>query len=227
MNSKVKYLLLLLGIIAFYFSFSGFNTNFWDMLISSLSYQPLIIILLLITIFNVINIISKQNTNYLVLCRFNNLKEYYKSLVKSILKENFYTITLFILLVLSASFIGSNQNFKLLLDFSIVIYYFLKFFLLINIISILICIIYLNFKEKGTVIFTIIMLISTIPCDSLKTITISNLKQYPFKLIDYLTYLHYDTILHDILSYLLYISILLVIISLFKYLFFNKRKDLI
>lgn len=234
MIDKVKYSLLLIGIIVFYLSFGGYNSNFWQMILLSFSYQPLILILLFVMIFNVIKTINVFNTNYLVLCRFNNLKEYYKKIIKNIIKENFYILTIFIILVISVSLIGCMGNFTILKDdyynisyLTIDIYYFTKLFILTNILSALSVVIYLTLKNNGLVMYTGLLLISSFSNDKLKNITISSITKYPIRFIDYVTYLHYDNILHDVLSYLLYISLLLLIISIFKHLFLRKRRDLI
>ena len=88
MKNKLYFLLLLFGMLVFVLTYGGPQSNFWNTLILSISFKPLIMILLLIIILDNINTIKSINNNYLVLCRFKNLKEYYNKILKTIIKNN-------------------------------------------------------------------------------------------------------------------------------------------
>ena len=66
MKNKLSFLLLLFGMLVFVLTYGGPQSNFWNTLISSISFKPLIMILLLIIILDNINTIKSINNNYLI-----------------------------------------------------------------------------------------------------------------------------------------------------------------
>ena len=164
MKNKLYFLLLLFGMLVFVLTYGGPQSNFWNTLISSISFKPLIMILLLIIILDNINTIKSINNNYLVLCRFKNLKEYYNKILKTIIKNNTIIIIMFIILSISFSLLSSLSNFEIISNTLIItiIYYYLKLFILINLLSIISTNICLLFNYNATIIFTIILILSTL-----------------------------------------------------------------
>lgn len=229
MKNKLYFLLLLFGMLVFVLTYGGPQSNFWNTLISSISFKPLIMILLLIIILDNINTIKSINNNYLVLCRFKNLKEYYNKILKTIIKNNTIIIIIFIILSISFSLLSSLSNFEIISNTLIItiIYYYLKLFILINLLSIISTNICLLFNYNATIIFTIILILSTLINNHTDNKIISSIIDYPILFINYLRVLNYKPPIHDILSFILYISLLILIEIILKYQFINKRKDII
>lgn len=229
MKNKLYFLLLLFGMLVFVLTYGGPQSNFWNTLILSISFKPLIMILLLIIILDNINTIKSINNNYLVLCRFKNLKEYYNKMLKTIIKNNTIIIIIFIILSISFSLLSSLSNFEIISNTLIItiIYYYLKLFILINLLSIISTNIYLLFNYNATIIFTIILILSTLINNYTDNKIISSIIDYPILFINYLRVLNYKPLIHDILSFILYISLLILIEVILKYQFINKRKDII
>ena len=215
MKNKLYFLLLLFGMLVFVLTYGGPQSNFWNTLILSISFKPLIMILLLIIILDNINTIKSINNNYLVLCRFKNLKEYYNKILKTIIKNNTIIIIIFIILSISFSLLSSLSDFEIISHTLIItiIYYYLKLFILIN--------------YNATIIFTIILILSTLINNYTDNKIISSIIDYPILFINYLRVLNYKPPIHDILSFMLYISLLILIEIILKYQFINKRKDII
>lgn len=229
MKNKLYFLLLLFGMLVFVLTYGGPQSNFWNTLISSISFKPLIMILLLIIILDNINTIKSINNNYLVLCRFKNLKEYYNKILKTIIKNNTIIIIIFIILSISFSLLSSLSNFEIISNTLIItiIYYYLKLFILINLLSIISTNICLLFNYNATIIFTIILILTTLINNCPDNKIISSIIDYPILFINYLRVLNYKPLIHDILSFILYISLLILIEVILKYQFINKRKDII
>ena len=229
MKNKLSFLLLLFGMLVFVLTYGGPQSNFWNTLISSISFKPLIMILLLIIILDNINTIKSINNNYLVLCRFKNLKEYYNKILKTIIKNNTIIIIIFIIVSISFSLLSSLSNFEIISNTLIItiIYYYLKLFILINLLSIISTNICLLFNYNATIIFTMILILSTLINNYTDNKIISSIIDYPILFINYLRVLNYKPLIHDILSFILYISLLILIEVILKYQFINKRKDII
>lgn len=229
MKNKLYFLLLLFGMLVFVLTYGGPQSNFWNTLISSISFKPLIMILLLIIILDNINTIKSINNNYLVLCRFKNLKEYYNKILKTIIKNNTIIIIIFIILSISFSLLSSLSNFEIISNTLIItiIYYYLKLFILINLLSIISTNICLLFNYNATIIFTMILILSILINNCPDNKIISSIIDYPILFINYLRVLNYKPLIHDILSFILYISLLIFIEIILKYQFINKRKDII
>lgn len=229
MKNKLYFLLLLFGMLVFVLTYGGPQSNFWNTLISSISFKPLIMILLLIIILDNINTLKSINNNYLVLCRFKNLKEYYNKILKTIIKNNTIIIIIFIIVSISFSLLSSLSNFEIISNTLIItiIYYYLKLFILINLLSIISTNICLLFNYNATIIFTIILILSTLINNYTDNKIISSIIDYPILFINYLWVLNYKPPIHDILSFILYISLLIFIEIILKYQFINKRKDII
>lgn len=229
MKNKLYFLLLLFGMLVFVLTYGGPQSNFWNTLILSISFKPLIMILLLIIILDNINTIKSINNNYLVLCRFKNLKEYYNKILKTIIKNNTIIIIIFIILSISFSLLSSLSNFEIISNTLIItiIYYYLKLFILINLLSIISTNICLLFNYNATIIFTMILILSTLINNYTDNKIISSIIDYPILFINYLRVLNYKPLIHDILSFILYISLLILIEVILKYQFINKRKDII
>ena len=229
MKNKLYFLLLLFGMLVFVLTYGGPQSNFWNTLISSISFKPLIMILLLIIILDNINTIKSINNNYLVLCRFKNLKEYYNKILKTIIKNNTIIIIIFIIVSISFSLLSSLSNFEIISNTLIItiIYYYLKLFILINLLSIISTNICLLFNYNATIIFTMILILSILINNCPDNKIISSIIDYPILFINYLRVLNYKPLIHDILSFILYISLLILIEVILKYQFINKRKDII
>lgn len=229
MKNKLYFLLLLFGMLVFVLTYGGPQSNFWNTLILSISFKPLIMILLLIIILDNINTIKSINNNYLVLCRIKNLKEYYNKILKTIIKNNTIIIIIFIILSISFSLLSSLSNFEIISNTLIItiIYYYLKLFILINLLSIISTNICLLFNYNATIIFTMILILSTLINNYTDNKIISSIIDYPILFINYLRVLNYKPLIHDILSFILYISLLILIEVILKYQFINKRKDII
>ncbi len=229
MKNKLSFLLLLFGMLVFVLTYGGPQSNFWNTLISSISFKPLIMILLLIIILDNINTIKSINNNYLVLCRFKNLKEYYNKILKTIIKNNTIIIIIFIIVSISFSLLSSLSNFEIISNTLIItiIYYYLKLFILINLLSIISTNICLLFNYNATIIFTMILILSILINNCPDNKIISSIIDYPILFINYLRVLNYKPLIHDILSFILYISLLILIEVILKYQFINKRKDII
>ena len=229
MKNKLYFLLLLFGMLVFVLTYGGPQSNFWNTLILSISFKPLIMILLLIIILDNINTIKSINNNYLVLCRFKNLKEYYNKILKTIIKNNTIIIIIFIIVSISFSLLSSLSNFEIISNTLIItiIYYYLKLFILINLLSIISTNICLLFNYNATIIFTIILILSILINNYTDNKIISSIIDYPILFINYLRVLNYKPQIHDILSFMLYISLLILIEIILKYQFINKRKDII
>ena len=229
MKNKLYFLLLLFGMLVFVLTYGGPQSNFWNTLISSISFKPLIMILLLIIILDNINTIKSINNNYLVLCRFKNLKEYYNKMLKTIIKNNTIIIIIFIIVSISFSLLSSLSNFEIISNTLIItiIYYYLKLFILINLLSIISTNICLLFNYNATIIFTMILILSILINNCPDNKIISSIIDYPILFINYLRVLNYKPLIHDILSFILYISLLILIEVILKYQFINKRKDII
>ena len=229
MKNKLYFLLLLFGMLVFVLTYGGPQSNFWNTLILSISFKPLIMILLLIIILDNINTIKSINNNYLVLCRFKNLKEYYNKMLKTIIKNNTIIIIIFIIVSISFSLLSSLSNFEIISNNLIItiIYYYLKLFILINLLSIISTNICLLFNYNATIIFTMILILSILINNCPDNKIISSIIDYPILFINYLRVLNYKPLIHDILSFILYISLLILIEVILKYQFINKRKDII
>ena len=233
MKDKLKFILLLLSSIAVGFSYGGENVSLFTILFNSFSYIPAIVILLIIIFVDSLKEIRLLNNNYFLLCRINSLNYYIRHIVAIILKNNFYVISLYLILMIFSSSIFSFGNFTIPtyyinINFLIIlVYYILKFIILINVISVLFVIIYIAFGYRGIFIYSIYLASSIIYSVTYSKEFISSILSYSLSFIDYLKNIQYKPFIHDVISFILFITLNIFFIKLFKVKFINNRRDLI
>lgn len=232
-NIKVKFLILLLGSIVFCMSFGGGQYDFFTMLLNSYSYSGTILLLLIVLIYNVIDIIKDVNSNYLYLCRLDNMQSYYNKVIFRVVKSNFKILLMFFLLIISVSVFGCYNNYDLpttFYDFNfiiILIYYTIKLVVISILFSVISVFIYSLFRNVGIVLYSIILIFCTLINNFQEGVIISEITQFPINYIDYLSLNQYANIIYDVMAFVLFVSIILVIISILKYICLQKRGDIL
>lgn len=232
-NNKLKFLLLFLGAIIFLFSYANNTTSFFTLMILSYSFNVTIIILIAVLIMNTLDIIKDFNENYLLLCRTKNLNDYYTKQVKACLKSNFTIITIYLILIISASIIGCLGNFTIpnnpyySFNFIIILlYYTIKFFSIMLLLSIFPIFFSNTLRKIGNILYFGILTMLAMIATTKEDFIILGITNYPLNYIEVLSFLKYGTFLHDILAFLFYISILTILIYLFKNWVLKHRKDI-
>jgi len=238
MSSAIKlkqyFLLFVLSVAIFIFSYGGLNYSFFSLLLFSLSFTSVTIITSFVIVLNSIDIIKSFDNNYNFICRFSSKKNYMKMLLKNIIFSNSVMITILLFLLITGSIIASSGNFEIPyplynhFPFLIsMIYYIVKFFLLFNLIGIFSAYIYKIFSSKFIIFYLIYLILCCSFVNYNSDIIIQGIFDFPIFFSGYLTVLTYSHPILDILAITLYCSLLLMIINTFDFIYNKKNGDLL
>ena len=233
-RNKLYILLMILSSLCVFITYGGGSNSFYAIIFYSLSYSVVVISGAFIVIYNAINIFKNLNNNYEILCRFKNLKEYYNSIVKAVLKSNLQIIIKYIVIIAIASALGCVYNFTIpTIDFYNIpfllylAYYLIKFIIIMSLIGIIVIPVYSMLKNTGTVILLLLVVMSSLINPYYEGFVIDNISKFPINFISYLSMEQYSLFLMDVIAFLLYISVITLIIRILIEIIMKKRKDIL
>ena len=232
---KLYFLILLLGSLTLGISYGGGRNDFFTMTLCSYSYIGTILILICLILYNTIIIVKDIDNNYLFLCRFKNIKQYYKFTITRCIKSNLLILLMFFLLNIIVSFFFCYNNFKIptnIYNQSFILifaYWTLKLVITILLFIILSIFIYKIFNKFGILIYSLTLILCNILSyyqKNIVTIGINSLhNNFSINFVNYLTINNFATLSNDIKYFSIYLILLLLIIIVF-YLIGNKKKDI-
>lgn len=232
MDMKKYLLIIFLSSLSIFVTFNG-AADYFSIFISSLSYSVFVLLNLSLLIYNAIDISKHFDQNYMYVSRFKNLKEYYKNLIKSVLISNSYLLFIIILFLISTVAFSCNGNFNIPssiqynIPFLILFfYYFMKFVVIMLIISVLGVLIYKFSNVVGILIYYGLIIFCVFSAVTVEGFVRKSIIDLPMNFINYLIVEEYITFIHDIIAYSLYIFILLIIISIILKIIIHKREDM-
>lgn len=208
----------------------GFDINYFEFIYYTLTNEYYVIILLILLILNTINTVRFFTSNTIYIQRFKDKNEYWFNLIKIIIFSNFlyFLINIILLIIVSNLLMGHKvvitkwENYNVF-NFTYIIFYIFKLFLIYN----LICILGLGFSKMfgilGIVLYCILILSPMLLVNNIYK-TVYNLTSIPILPYYHLIKTNYANFNLELLSSIIYIIInIFIIIFVFKLgNYFNK-----
>lgn len=233
-RNKIYSLLMVLSTLCVCITYGGGENSFYAIMLYSVSYSVIVISAIFIVIYNAISVFKSINNNYEILCRFKNLKDYYRTIIKVVLKDSFHIICRYLGIIAIFSAFACTFNFAIPtigfynIPFLIyLIYYLIKFILIMSLIGIIVIPIYSLLKNLGTTILLLMLVIASLNNNYFENYIIDSISKFPINFISYLSAEQYSFFLMDVIAFSLYISVIALIIRLLIEIVMKNRKDLI
>ncbi len=234
-KDKLKFLILLLLCLSNLVAFLGAKLPVWTIIISCLSTTTNGLFLLVVLLFNTIDIIKSTNNNYLYLCRMKNTNDYFHLLIKKCLKSNLTIILVSLMLNVVVSIICSSGNFAIpqnpyySFNFLFLFGYYILKYILLYLIMPLGAIFFYNLSPRiGSFIYTCFIIIGTFLEISLpEGKAIDSILKFPIFFKNYIYIERYSPFILDVIAFALYISIWALLLSILKNICIKNRRDIL
>lgn len=211
--------------------YSTSSPNIWNSLFELGINHVYIIFLIAIISYNVIYMAeATKNSNFLI--RYAGYKNYLKDQIKKILIIIFlvFIFSLFFEILLHIIFHGWDFNFLdiKIYEMPIIVYllfYYLRFYLFLSLIIILI---YFLYQIGGRILTYIILLLFIFSFNlDIYTKTVNSLFEIPLLLTNYFQFVNYSNFFLEITASFLQFYILIGIMFLLKYILMNKKENIL